>query len=578
VFTIDAAAATPQALSGAANTFAHVGTTLFNMAVNPKSGALYVTNTDANNFTRFEGPGLNPPLNTTVRGNIAQSRITVIKNGGVTPIHLNKHIDYGVCCAPVGNAEARKSLAFPRDMAVSANGSTLYVTAFGSSKVGVFSTAALESNGFTPSESAHIRVSGGGPSGLALDEGRKQLYVLTRFSNSISVIDLSRKAEVSIAAMHNPEPASVVRGRPFLYDAFRGSSHGDSACASCHIDGDMDHLAWDLGDPTALLPDMPGTADGLRDILSDPFGDGTTSFALGLPKCSVAPPGTPPALCAPDSQFRFNSNKGPMTTQTLRGMANHGSMHWRGDRGVGTVDDPGAQPDTGMFDERAAFNAFNVAFTGLLGRSEQLPADAMDQFADFALQMTLPPNPIRRLDNTLTPFQERGRSIYFGGPTGTRRTDLLRTCNGCHKLDLTANAQFGVERPGFFGSDGRFAQEQETQQFKIPHLRNAYQKVGMFGMAADGTRPFAQNVRRPFTFVRHMGDQIRGFGFLHDGAIDSVFNFLQAGVFLNLGPLQGVLSPTTPRRTSAGSRRSSRPARSRPIRRCCHPTCSSSCC
>jgi DNA-binding beta-propeller fold protein YncE len=546
VFTIDATGPVAQAITSPADTFAHVGTTLFNMAVNPVSGALYVSNTEANNHTRFEGPGLNPAVNTTVRGNIARSRITVIKNGAVTPIHLNKHIDYEACCAPVGNAEARKSLAFPRDMAVSSDGAKLYVTAFGSSKIGVFDTAALENDSFVPSESSHIALSGGGPTGLVLDEARKMLFVLTRFTNSISVVDLKVGHEVSVAAMHNPEPPSIVEGRPFLYDAVLSSSHGDSACASCHVDGDMDHLAWDLGDPTALLPDMPGTADGLRDILNDPFGNGTTAFALGLPKCSVAPPGTPPALCTPDIQFRFNSHKGPMTTQTLRGMANHGSMHWRGDRTVGEVDDPGAQPDLGMFDENAAFNAFNVAFPGLLGRDAQVPAAAMQKFAEFALQITLPPNPIRRLDNSLTPLQARGRAIYFGEPGGPRRTDLLRTCNGCHVLDPLANAQYGVERPGFFGSDGRFAAEQETQMFKIPHLRNAYQKVGMFGMAADRTRPFAQNVRRPFMFQQFMGPQIRGFGFLHDGAVDTVSHFIEAGVFLNLGPLQSVLSPSTP--------------------------------
>ena len=31
----------------------------------------------------------------------------------------------------------------------------------------------------------------------------------------------------------------------------------------------------------------------------------------------------------------FHSMKGPMTTQTLRGMVNNGSMHWRGDRATG---------------------------------------------------------------------------------------------------------------------------------------------------------------------------------------------------------------------------------------------------
>jgi YVTN family beta-propeller protein len=54
VFAIDANANPPVA--GAA--FASVGTILFNMAVNPSSGKVYVTNTEAKNEVRFEGPGV----------------------------------------------------------------------------------------------------------------------------------------------------------------------------------------------------------------------------------------------------------------------------------------------------------------------------------------------------------------------------------------------------------------------------------------------------------------------------------------------------------------------------------------
>jgi DNA-binding beta-propeller fold protein YncE len=52
VFAIDANALTQ---TGA---YAHVGTTLFNMAVNPVSGNLYVSNTESINNVRFEGPGI----------------------------------------------------------------------------------------------------------------------------------------------------------------------------------------------------------------------------------------------------------------------------------------------------------------------------------------------------------------------------------------------------------------------------------------------------------------------------------------------------------------------------------------
>ena len=79
VFAIDATANPPAARTAA---FAHVGTTLFNMAVNPKSGKVYVSNTDAHNDVRFEG---HTPGFTSVVGNIVDSRITRHRPGRAAP-------------------------------------------------------------------------------------------------------------------------------------------------------------------------------------------------------------------------------------------------------------------------------------------------------------------------------------------------------------------------------------------------------------------------------------------------------------------------------------------------------------
>ena len=49
--------------------------------------------------------------------------------------------------------------------------------------------------------------------------------------------------------VQSTEPAVVTNGRRFLYDAAHTSSHGDQACATCHVFGDFDGLSWDLGDP-----------------------------------------------------------------------------------------------------------------------------------------------------------------------------------------------------------------------------------------------------------------------------------------------------------------------------------------
>ena len=85
--------------------------------------------------------------------------------------------------------------------------------------------------------------------------------MLTHFDNAISIVDVEGQQEIAHLAMLNPEPASVTNGRPFLYDATT-SSHGDSACASCHIFGDFDGLAWDLGDPDDSAAQRSGTVHG----------------------------------------------------------------------------------------------------------------------------------------------------------------------------------------------------------------------------------------------------------------------------------------------------------------------------
>ncbi len=460
-----------------------VGTILFNMATNPVSGNVYVSNAESNNHVRFEGPGILG--GSTVQGHLAEYRISVLSGSSVTSRHLNKHIDYNARPAPSG--VKANSLATPMGMVLSADGSTLYVAAFGSSKVGIFQTAQLENDTFTPSSANHISVSGGGPSGLALDAAHQRLYVLTRFDNGIGVVDTNTNTEVDHLSLYNPEPASVINGRQFLYDANLTSSNGEASCSSCHIFGDLDSLAWDLGNPDDTKIPNPLTIK-LKAVAL--LGGATTDFD------------------------NFHPMKGPMTTQTLRGMVNHGAMHWRGDR---------ANQNGNVYDSDVAFRNFRVAFPGLVGRDSQLPESDMQAFSDFILQVYLPPNPIRSLDNSLTTSQNAGKSFM----TGTRRSDGIPSsfdgvvgeqagfnCVGCHTLDPPN---------GHFGGNGDASFENEPQTMKVPHLRNLYTKIGMFGMPRVSFFNAGDNGAK--------GDQIRGFGFLHDGSTDTLFRFFQATVF-----------------------------------------------
>jgi DNA-binding beta-propeller fold protein YncE len=477
--------------------FAHVGTTLFNMAVNPASGALYVSNNDSINNARFEGPGTF--AGHTVQGHLAEARITVISGSQVSARHLNKHIDYSRLAGSANFDPTAKShsLSMPLGMAVTQDGQNLFVAAFGSSKIGVFATPSLENDSFDPVQTSanYIQVSGGGPSGLALDEARNRLYVTTRFDNSVKVIDLGAQQEIATFSMPNPEPASVVTGRQFLYDATRFSGNGEASCASCHTFGDADGLAWDLGNPDNAVATNPLTMN-----LNSPAAIAASLLAGG----------TRTPLNGTGQLTDFSSMKGPMTTQTLRGLRNSGAMHWRGDRSNGFF---GINP----VDSNLSFNNFIVAFRDLVGSPDQPSTAEMQSFTDFQLQVLPPPNPIRNLDNSLTASQQRGKNFFAGSRPADGLVPLRGesfSCNGCHTLDASL---------GFFGTSRNGSVEGLTQVFKIPQLRNLYQKIGMFGNPE--VRFFEAGDSG------QMGDQIRGFGFLNDGSVDTVFRFLTANVF-----------------------------------------------
>ncbi len=503
VFAIDSATLTTTA------SYAHVGTTLFGLAVNPVSGEIYVSNTESRNDLRFEGPGTF--AGETLQGHLAESRITIIGANGVQPRYLNKHIDYSLRPAPASTLAS--SLATPLQMAVNATGSPLYVAAFGSAKSGVFPTQPLADDSFDPTllSPTYLAVSGGGPSGLILDDAHQRLFVTTRFDDGLSIIDLTTGQESAHLLLHNPEPPVVIAGRPFLYDATRGSSNGEAACASCHMFGDKDNLIWDLGNPDA-------------DPVQTPIN---IKLGIKLPK----------TINGTGDGSSLSPMKGPMVTQTLRGMVNHGPMHWRGDRvsGFFGTDKSTAPP----YDSQLAFKNFIVAFNGLVGLGPPFANADMQTFADFALAIVMPPNPVRALDNSLTSTQAAGRAFFLGCTGADSLTGAPMSCDGDsppssggHFADGVPIDGFGFTcqgchtlnpELGFFGTDGESSFEALPQIFKVPQLRNLYDKVGMFGLVQNDL--FNPETNAP------QGQQVRGSGFANDGSVDTLFHFLQGKVF-----------------------------------------------
>lgn len=392
--------------------FHGVGTTLFGLTVAP-DGRIYVANQDAFNATRFEP---------NVRGRFLENRVTVIDplGGTVSPRHLNEHIDYGV---PEGNAgERAQSLSIPTALAVGTSGE-VYVAAFGSARVGV-----LDVDGRV---TRRIGV-GDGPCGLAYDGERNRLYVLRRVPGALDVVDLGTDTVVSYTLGFDPTPAEVHAGRKRFYDGEASSAHGDLSCASCHVYGSSDHLAWDLGDPE---------------------GD----FVFG------------------ETGAEFHPMKGPLMTQSLQGLPGTTPLHWRGDR-------------------RELID-FNGAFVSLMGRTTMLADYEFIELDAFISSLVYPPNPYRDLDGS---FHDE-----LGGPSATKGAFLFENedlflhipCTGCHELP-TGTHGLVIPKAVFDGQ----------QDLDVPQLRGLYEKRG---------------------FDEHASQNVRGFGYTHDGATGNLLEFFE---------------------------------------------------
>ena len=403
-------------------TFGGLGSIIYNLAVSPFDGRLAVVGTEGRNNLRFEPK---------IRGYMVDQRVTYVSQAGTSaPRLLSPHINFDVLPPPP--VEPDSALGIPAAVAFPSSGRA-YVASLATNMVGVCNPLA---SGATGNMVARIPVVEG-PTGLVVDDARGRLYVVGRFRNELQTLSLTDFSEIDRRKIGmDPTPDAMVNGRRFLYKG-RTSGHGDQACATCHIFGDMDNLVWDLGNPFG------------------PYLEG--SFPLD----------------------GFDPQKGPMATQTLRGMANTEPLHWRGDR--------------------ANFGAFNGAFFSLMGIEAPLPDSQMTAFTDFAMQIAYPPNPYQNLDRTLpdpaAPLAspERGHTFFT-----TNAVDGALTCSGCHAV-----ADFG---PGTNRAMIPNEAILESQDMKVPQLRNLYKKTGF----AD----YAGAVNK------------RGTGYSHDGSIDDIFTFL----------------------------------------------------
>ena len=446
------------------------------IAVHPPTGDVMVVGTDATNEVRFE-PNLS---GTFVRAGIAGFNPGA--PAGVAHVDLNPHLDYTSGTVP--QVERDKSLGDPRGIAWNAAGTRAYITGMGTNNVVV-----LDYQGQRAGLAPTIEV-GDGPTGVVLDEGRGQLYVLNKFASSLSIVSTATETETARVALYDPSPKAIRRGRRHLYDAHATSGTGVVSCASCHVDGRMDRLAWDLGDPSGEMKDVDSSQN---------LGMGVTGLDTGFED--------------------WHPMKGPMLTQTLQDIIGKEPHHWRGDRD--------------------GLEEFSPAFVGLLGDDVVLSAADMQEFEDFLATISYPPNPFRNFDNSLPdalalpghyttgrfgPANQplpvgnavRGEQVYR-----QNRLDMNAiSCVSCHTRPTGAGSDHTLQgftfRPFPVGPRGEHHLAMVSNDgltnvsMKVPHLRNLYERTG-FSLTLPTSRA--------------------GFGYLHDGAIDSIERFVNEPVF-----------------------------------------------
>ncbi|HMN40355.1 MAG TPA: GC-type dockerin domain-anchored protein [Phycisphaerales bacterium] len=462
------------------------------IAVNPATGGVAVIGTEATNEVRFE-PNI---TGTFVR--VKMALVNPASPGTPSVVDLNPHLgSYSQSTIP--QTERDKSIGDPRGVVFTGSG-TAFVSGMGSNNVVVVDAAGTR----TPADNV-IGV-GKGPTGLALDEARSRLYVMNKFDGSISTVDTTTRAVVKTTPFFDPTPAVIKVGRTHLYDTHKNSGLGQIACASCHIDGKLDRLAWDLGNPA-------GSSVAVT-LANRNLGQGLFGLEPGTT-------GTP---------FRpYHPMKGPMTTQTLQDIVGHEPHHWRGDK--------------------LGLEEFNAAFIGLQGDDTSLTATEMQEFEDFLATIALPPNPYRNFDNTLPTslplpgHYTTGRFAAAGAPLpvgnaqdglAAYRSQTTRldgngfSCVTCHTLPTGQGTDMRQSGPFTVGysqiapdpvTGARHLQLVSVDglsnvTMKTPQLRIEYKKTGFNGMQTRNTA---------------------GFGVLHDGSVDSIERFVAEPVFVVTG-------------------------------------------
>ncbi len=455
---------------GATAALWRMGTINFDLAKGGPHGDFYVSSLDMRNLdSQLEGePEYQQEAFALHTVSHAAPSVTGAPQAGTVTIDLNDPANH----AP-GLVSSGFRCAMPNDLHFTSDNSKLFV-ACGDSRT----VALLDAN--TDQVIAEFKATAGtrgfGIRGVLLNRSERWLYAYGRGDTTLLVFDTANL----VAGAPNPPqqvlslgwditPNNVVAGRFHFLDG-SNSNDGVSTCNTCHIDGHLDGIAWDLSDFTGDTTITP------RDVPRVPKGGKTTMSLLGIEE-------TPP-------------------------------FHWRGDR--------------------ADLDAFNPAFEGLLGGSQldDTPGGDLDDFLDFVFTLSYPPSPHQNLDRTYSTNARIGFDCFeseiahdltsdtTGLPPNPPTSGVIAlTCEQCHSMAGGSGTLNQVNNPirGLLADDA-------TQ------LRGVWDKesdtVDYDPVISCPSNPYCNG------FVNEI--PATGWGLANTGFVDTIFNFVSLGVFSQL--------------------------------------------
>jgi YVTN family beta-propeller protein len=435
-----------------------VSTLLYGLAVSG-NGTLYVTATSARN----EENGDHGSTLAALDGRMFDNQLVILSGCTCTPAtqvctctKTPKNLEPGT---PTTVTTHENSRATPYGVALSADGSTVLITAAGVNRLASLDVDGDELGvlgvGAIPKGVAFFAPAG--PGGTA--------YVLNTLGNSVTKVTVAANGQLAadgtVTVGKDPTQVAVRRGNIAFNNAF-ASTTGSHSCGSCHPDGNTDQLLWRIG----------GSCE-----------------AIG---------------CDPGDE--------PRSTMPVRGLKNTLPLHWDGTLGdpfgggngsVGLLGTPepghACDPSDADGDHDCFLDLVEASLTGVMclqGSSCATVLTPQDQgdMATFLARVSYPPARSRRIDDTLS--DDSDPADLFGLATSARQgfadffTDQggnggidgnTRTCadanGGCHPpaLGVVTNSTTlaGFDAPTMRGLTDRFLQFSMGPTNAVPILQAA---------------------------------------------------------------------------------------------------------